>query len=78
MSIETRIDLMSKNLKEKAISEGWWDQETDPQFNWIKVIGEAKQLPVSKLATPKERYAAGKSLLENFSKEGNFRHVILE
>ena len=47
MSIGTKIDLMSNGLKENAQNEGWWDGKTS--FNWTEVIGEANQLPTTKL-----------------------------
>ena len=49
---------------------GWWNG-TDP-FNWMEVIGEANQLPSSKLTTPNERYCAGKKLLEIHSDKSKF------
>ena len=39
------------------------DYNNEP-LNWMEVIGEANQLPSSKLTTPNERYCAGKKLLE--------------
>jgi len=70
MSIGTKIDLMSNGLKEKAQNDGWWDGETT--FNWTEVIGEANQLPTTKLATPKERYNSGQNLLKVFTQKGQF------
>ena len=72
MSIGTKIDLMSKGLKEKAQNEDWWDGKTT--FNWTEVIGEANQLPTTKLATPKERYNSGQNLLKAFTKNGKLKH----
>ena len=69
MSIGTKIDLMSNGLKENALNEGWWDGKTS--FNWTEVIGEANQLPTTKLATPKERYNSGQNLLKAFTQKGN-------
>ena len=60
---------MTNDLKEKAMNEGWWDGEK--AFNWTEVIGEANQLPSTKLATPKERYCSGQNLLKAFTKQGN-------
>ena len=71
MSIGTSIDCMSKGLKEKAREEKWWNGEE--MFNWSNVMGEASHLPSTKLASPQERYCAGKSLLESLSAKGTDR-----
>ena len=70
MSITTQIDKMSKDLLESAKHQGWWNG-TDP-FNWMQIIGEANQLPSSKLTTPNERYCAGKKLLEIHSDKSKY------
>ena len=69
MSIGTTIDLMAQGLKEKSVSEGWWDGKSE--FNWSQVIGEASKVPKTKLATPKERFQWGQTLLRDYSQNGN-------
>ena len=61
---------MSKNLKEIAKDKGWWDPNTSETFDWKNVIGEASNVPATKLTTPEERYLAGKKLLETFAEGG--------
>ena len=56
------------NLIYKTLNQGWWDGEKP--FNWTQVIGEAKQVPSTKLATPKERYTSGQNLLKALTKQG--------
>lgn len=70
MSITTKIDLMSKNLQQRAISEKWWNGNSI--FDWKQVIGEASKVPLTKLASPEERYTSGKHLLNNLAMKGNF------
>ena len=70
MSIQTEIDLMSKDLLKTAKEENWWNG-TDT-FNWELVIGEAALLPSTKLTTPHERYCAGRKLLMANSEKSKF------
>ena len=70
MSIQTDIDLMSKDLLKTAKEENWWNG--NDTFNWELVIGEAALLPSTKLTTPHERYCAGRKLLMANSEKSKF------
>ena len=75
MSIGTKIDLMSHDLKNKCLEEGWW--HPNEQFNWKKVIGEAKLVGDPKnifpmrLKSAESRYASGLKMLKEKSEKGN-------
>ena len=70
MSIGTHIDKMSQDLKEVAKTEGWW-KEGD-EFHWANVIGEGQNLPRTKLATPTERFEAGKMIMTGKAERGTY------
>ena len=75
MSIETKIDLMSHDLINKCLEQGWW--VPNEQFNWKKVIGEAKLVGDPKnifpmiLKSAESRYASGLKMLKEKSEKGN-------
>ena len=58
LSIGTKIDFFSKDLKQVAIDKGLWDGVQD--FNFTKVYGTGSD--------DNKRFIAGKELLKNLSK----------
>jgi secernin len=58
LSIGTKIDLMSKGLKEVALEKGFWDGVQE--FDFARVYGTGSE--------DKERFIGGKNLLQKYSK----------
>merc|ERR1711874_727219 len=66
MSITTKIDKCSKDLKSKAKENGWWTgRET---FNWTEVIGGS----TGELVNPSSRWSCGRKLLAVKSRAAKF------
>ena len=68
LSIGTKIDLCSQNLKNDAKSKGWWDGKE--AFHWAKVMGGDA---CGELKNPDSRWRCGKTLLENGAQSKLFR-----
>jgi secernin len=58
LSIGTKIDLMSKGLKEVALKNGFWDGVQE--FDFASVYGTGRE--------DNERFIGGKNLLQKYSK----------
>ncbi|GFU40293.1 secernin-2 [Nephila pilipes] len=65
LSIRTNIDLKSDNLEKFAEDKGLWDPSTPFDFKMIFDVDELDS----------HRYKAGRSLLTNFSKDGQFKSI---
>jgi len=63
MSITTKIDRESAELRERARREGWWGG--DQPLDWTKVIGAS----TGDLESPASRYQCGSRLLSDASKQ---------
>ncbi|KAF8788745.1 secernin-2-like [Argiope bruennichi] len=63
LTIETKIDLMSKDLKEHAQSNGFWDGQGD--LNFAAAYGKENESATS-------RFERGKELLNKFAASGEF------
>ncbi|XP_054165910.1 secernin-2-like [Oppia nitens] len=66
LSIGTKIDLMSKGLKQVAIVKGLWDGVQE--FNFSKVYGTGS----ADTPLDNQRFIAGRQLLQNYSKDNLF------
>lgn len=66
-SIQTKIDFHSKNLFDEAKSTGKWDGSSE--LNFAAVFGSSSDGTVSK---GDGRFAAGRSLLQNYTSDKNF------
>ncbi|KAL7637703.1 UNVERIFIED_CONTAM: hypothetical protein RMT77_011312 [Armadillidium vulgare] len=62
LSIGKKIDKMSDNIQYKAVELGYWDKEGD--FDFKKAFGRGSE--------DCSRYDAGKKLLEDLTKDGDF------
>lgn len=60
LSIGSKIDKMSKNLKEKAAELGYWN--SNEEFNFTKVFTSP--------SPDCSRYESGKKLLQTLTKDG--------
>ncbi|XP_042906976.1 secernin-3 [Parasteatoda tepidariorum] len=67
LSIETKIDLMSKDLKEHAQSNGFWDP-SQGDFNFAAAYGNPND-------SATQRYTKGRELLENLAASGEFSTI---
>ncbi|RXG67596.1 Secernin-2 [Armadillidium vulgare] len=62
LSIGKKIDKMSDNIQDKAVELGYWDKEGD--FDFKKAFGRGSE--------DCSRYDAGKKLLQDLTKDGDF------
>lgn len=69
--IGSDIDAMSDGLKENAESSGYW-KPADGPFDFAKAYGVDPAVPCDPGRVPSRRYAAGKELMEKYSKGGSF------
>ena len=64
LTIETDIDLMSENLKQRCAENGWWTPETP--FNWRVVMSDEGD-ESDCIGSGDFRLRAGRNLLVKFS-----------
>ena len=70
LSIGTKFDKSSHDLKEIAIEKGWWNGID--AFHWSSILGGQSS---GQLKSPDHRWTCGKELLEKGSKDGKFSVV---
>ncbi|KAK2182169.1 hypothetical protein NP493_364g02058 [Ridgeia piscesae] len=73
LTIGTKIDAMSANLKEHAQSNGYWKPE-DGEFDFAKAYSGAipSGAGFSAAASPERRYEGGQKLLKQLTEGNNF------